>query len=161
MTLIWQAKSTTKSKKEYTYNMGAVQGSITKAAGAIAIAAKGIGEEKDKSIEQGEKALVDKANLNTEIEGYNNDEGQKQLDADNAEIAYKAAAKTAEDVMADPKASGIDKINAAAAAEEKKTDMEMAKKALTELREKRTAAISRLERTNKIIERGRSWGGNY
>lgn len=148
-------------KKEYTYNMGAIQGSITKAAGAIAIAAKGIGEEKDKAIEQGEKSLVDKANLTTEIEGYNQDEGQKQLDVDNAEIAYKSAAKAAEDTMSDPKASGMAKINATALAEEKKTDMEMAKKALTELQEKRTAAISRLERTNKIIERGRSWGGNY
>lgn len=59
-TLIWQAKSTTKSKKEYTYNMGAIQNSITGALGAVAgaaVAGKHMKDVKEAKLEAKEAKL--------------------------------------------------------------------------------------------------------
>lgn len=55
--LVLQAKSTAKSKKEYTYNMGAINQAFNQAAGSVAAAATLIKGAKEKKLEQKEKDM--------------------------------------------------------------------------------------------------------
>ena len=153
---IWQTQYTMKFVKEYTYNMGAIQGSMNKALGSVA-AAVAVGTK-----------LAQKEAMNTE-EGLLATEHFHEASADITKLTGEAeeagklvesTTKTYDELMA-KKPGG--KGNTKKSLEERRgkalSEKEAAQRAFDELKDRIEAKVAMKSRAEAIMKRTGRWGG--
>ena len=141
--------------------MGAINNAFNQAAGAVAIAGRMIGHEKESAISRGETAV----NEDIELAAKQKDATSEFNEAYNADYHAKKDKELLREMQKNPEANGISSAeDRKALAQLQRQNMDDRKAAQIALNEagKKIIAISQMrERAAKQIEKGRAWGGNY
>lgn len=148
--------------------MGQIQNSVVGALGAVGVAARMIGNEKDQTLRQGQAAQEQNKQLEIENKQAESEVAGHELDLNAAQEAYKVAnqdlqaahelradAKTREDTDYLRQQEGnafLRKVTAGA-------DIAKAEEALQVLQDKINARNFMMENNQKAIVRAQRWGG--
>ena len=148
--LICSTKYSPRSKKEYTYNMGAIQNSINQMAGSVAGAAFGLSHVKNQELAAAEQASLKAPETKEAIEGLEGDIAKAELDLTNKKTELAGISPDTTDPMERIKATGL------------ASDIAASEKALGILNEKLVARQAMLGRIEKTMHRADRWslGGN-
>ena len=140
--------------------MGVGMNEASKLVGAMVtagVASRMIGDEKNQTLAQGQKAAEELPGSLNEQETNKMDIAQKELDIMAYENQAGALGKQIGELQSQGKPAGKERIQQAAVM----SDLDAAKQALTELQIKQTAIAERITRQRKAMIRGRRWGGGY
>ena len=140
--------------------MGVGMNETNKLVGAMVtagVAGRMIGDEKNQTLAQGQKAAEEMPDSFKEKESTEMDIAQKELDIN----AYENQASSLGKQIGELQGKGLDAGKQRLQQAMVMTDLDAAKQALTELQLKQTAIAERLQRQRKAMIKGRRWGGGY
>lgn len=140
--------------------MGVGMNEASKLVGAMVtagVASRMIGDEKNQTLAQGQKAAEDMPDTLKEKETNEMDIAQKELDINAYENQADTLGKQIGEKLSKGLDAGAEKLQQAGVM----SDLDAAKEALSQLEMKQTAIAERLQRQRKAMVKGRRWGGAY
>lgn len=133
--------------------MGAIQNSINGAIGAVAVAGRMIGNEKEEKINRGKAAVNEDRELKAKEEELDNQIGDQMLANANLEAEHRAAAYPSISSPNDPERN----LKLASLA----YDLELGTQKLKDLEKQQNAIRAFRKNAAEQIRQGQAWGGNY
>lgn len=121
------------------------------------VAGRMIGDEKNQTLAQGQKAAEELPDTLKEQKATKMDIAQKELDIN----AFKSETDTLGREIGELEGKGLNAGKQRIKQAMIMSDIDAAKQALTELELKQTAIAERLQRQRKAMIKGRRWGGGY